>query len=224
MGDSGELADGLVFLIAQQVVELRIDFLQVIGDFGDVLFQSHLCHDAADAGEHGGVELPPGWVNFRCLMMRPFGCRITPAWNGPFLQFLPYLATSSADSLVSFIQRPLSAMALPAACAPLLADEMVCTALAVNALESKPSSLSQRSMVPASPRKTMPCSSWMMVTLCVSSGLLFPVLASASPSPPSNGMSSLESSSIMVIPFKSTWQQYMTGRRVDALGSGGGQV
>ena len=64
----------------------------------------------------------------------------------------------------------------------------------------------------------------MMVTLCVSSGLLFPVLASASPSPPSNGMSSLESSSIMVIPFKSTWQQYMTGRRVDALGSGGGQV
>ena len=50
MGDSGELADGLVFLIAQQVVELRIDFLQVIGDFGDGLFQSHLCHDAADAG------------------------------------------------------------------------------------------------------------------------------------------------------------------------------
>ena len=24
----------------------------------------------------------PGWVNFRCLMMRPFGCRTTPAWNG----------------------------------------------------------------------------------------------------------------------------------------------
>lgn len=58
LGDSGELADGLVFLIAQQVVELRVDFLQVIGDFGDGLFQSHLCHDAADAGEHGGVELP----------------------------------------------------------------------------------------------------------------------------------------------------------------------
>ena len=64
----------------------------------------------------------PGWVNCRCLMMRPFGCRTTPAWNGPFLQFLPYLATSSADSLVSFTHRPLSAMALPAACAPLLAD------------------------------------------------------------------------------------------------------
>ncbi len=142
----------------------------------------------------------PGWVNCRCLMMRPFGCRTAPAWNGPFLQFLPYLATSSADSLVSFTQRSLSAMALPAACAPLLADEMVCTALALNALESKPSSLSQRSMVPASPRKTMSCSSWMMVTLCVPSGLLFPVLASASPSPPSNGMSSLESSSIMVFP------------------------
>lgn len=58
LGDSGELADGLILLIAQQVVELRIDFLQVIGDFGDGLFQSHLCHDAADAGEHGGVELP----------------------------------------------------------------------------------------------------------------------------------------------------------------------
>ena len=134
VGDSGELADGLILLIAQQVVELRIDFLQVIGDFGDGLFQSHLCHDAADAGEHGGVELP-GWVNFRCLMMRPFGCRTTPAWNGPFLQFLPYLATSSADSLVSFTHRPLSAMALPAACAPLLAEETVCMAL--NALESK---------------------------------------------------------------------------------------
>ena len=210
LGDSGELADGLVFLIAQQVVELRIDFLQIIGDLGDGLFQCHLCHDAADAGEHGGAELP--WLSE--LQM----------FDGPFLQFLPYLATSSADSLVSFIQRPLSAMALPAACAPLLVDEMVCTALAVNALESKPSSLSQRSMVPASPRKTMPCSSWMMVTLCVSSGLLFPVLASASPSPPSNGMSSLESSSIMVLPFKSTWQQYTTGRRVDAFGSGGEQV
>lgn len=61
MGDSGEFADGLVLLVAQQVVELRIDFLQVIGDFGDGLFQSHLRHDAADAGEHGGVELPwPG--------------------------------------------------------------------------------------------------------------------------------------------------------------------
>ena len=58
MGDSGELADGLVFLIAQQVVELRIDFLQIIGDLGDGLFQCHLCHDAADAGEHGGAELP----------------------------------------------------------------------------------------------------------------------------------------------------------------------
>ena len=61
VGDSGEFADGLVLLVAQQVVELRIDFLQVIGDFGDGLFQSHLRHDAADAGEHGGVELPwPG--------------------------------------------------------------------------------------------------------------------------------------------------------------------
>lgn len=58
MRDSGELADGLVFLIAQQVVELRIDLLQIIGDLGDGLFQCHLCHDAADAGEHGGVELP----------------------------------------------------------------------------------------------------------------------------------------------------------------------
>ena len=61
MGDSGELADGLVFLIAQQVVELRIDLLQIIGDLGDGLFQCHLCHDAADAGEHGGVELP--WLD-----------------------------------------------------------------------------------------------------------------------------------------------------------------
>ena len=51
MGDSGELADGLILLIAQQVVELRIDFLQVIGDLGDGLFQCHLCHDAADTGE-----------------------------------------------------------------------------------------------------------------------------------------------------------------------------
>lgn len=58
MGDSGEFADGLVLLVAQQIVELRIDILQVIGDFGDGLFQSHLYHDAADAGEHGGVELP----------------------------------------------------------------------------------------------------------------------------------------------------------------------
>ena len=58
VGYPGELADGLILLIAQQVVELRIDFLQIIGDFGDDLFQSHLCHDAADAGEHGGVELP----------------------------------------------------------------------------------------------------------------------------------------------------------------------
>ena len=58
VGYPGELADGLILLIAQQVVELRIDFLQVIGDLGDGLFQCHLCHDAADAGEHGGVELP----------------------------------------------------------------------------------------------------------------------------------------------------------------------
>ena len=57
MGDSGEFADGLVLLVAQQVVELRIDFLQVIGNLGDGLLQGHLCHDAADAGEHGGVEL-----------------------------------------------------------------------------------------------------------------------------------------------------------------------
>ena len=58
MGDSGEFADGLVLLVAQQVVELRIDFLQVIGNLGDGLLQGHLRHDAADAGEHGGVELP----------------------------------------------------------------------------------------------------------------------------------------------------------------------
>lgn len=38
--------------------------------------------------------------------MRPFGCRTTPAWNSPFLQFLPYLATSSADSLVSLHPSP----------------------------------------------------------------------------------------------------------------------
>ena len=115
--------------------------------------------------------------------------------------------------------------ALPAACAPLLAEETVCMALAVNALESKPSSLSQRSMVPASPRKTMPCSSWMMVTLFVSSGLLFPVLASALPSPPSNGMSSF---GIVVdhwlFPSNPLGSSNTTGRRVGALGSGGEQV
>ena len=39
-------------------------------------------------------------------------------------------------------------MALPAACAPLLADETVCMTLAVKALESKPSSLSQSTYGP----------------------------------------------------------------------------
>lgn len=204
MRDSGELADGLVFLIAQQVVELRIDLLQIIGDLGDGLFQCHLCHDAADAGEHGGVELP--WLG-ELQMFDDAPVRL-PYNTGLERSLLTVLAVFG-DQLSRFLGEfyPTSAFDHGVAgCLCAFAGRgdglygFGCECFGI-----EPSSLSQRSMVPASPRKTMPCSSWMMVTLFVSSGLLFPVLASASPSPPSNGMSSLESSSIMVISFKSTW-------------------
>lgn len=115
---------------------------------------------AGDAFDVGGAELP--WLG-EFQMFNDASIRLS-CNAGLKRSFLAVLAVFG-NQFGRFFGELLSAMALPAACVPLLADETVCMTLAVKALESKPSFLSQRSMVPASTRKTMPCSSRMMVTL-----------------------------------------------------------